>query len=371
MRIANSLGVLVVLAGFSMTACSSGDTEGSAAASTGGTAVASGGTESGGASTGGTIGTGGLGAGGTTSGGSESGGTANGGRESGGTQSGGAAVASGGTQSGGSSAAGSAGMAGEPEELPSDGKSFDIGFDYTYDTAGFYDERKRKILVAAAATWSRYIADDFPNIPAGTMVRTRHPEHTDMEGMNFMLDYEIDDLVLVVGSQSLDGAGMRLASTSSSFTGQVSDKDLLTQLQARYDLNPFEPWIAQATFDPDEDWNFDETPETHDDLPSDRQDFMSTAIHEIGHALGIGSAKAFEALVVDSAFVGEKAMEVYGGPVPLEPGGDHFAHDIMSNEKTPSLELGTQLGERKLPTALDLAVLEDLGYTIRWDLVDD
>jgi hypothetical protein len=128
--------------------------------------------------------------------------------------------------------------------------------------------------------------------------------------------------------------------------------------------------VAQTTFDTEEMWAVDATPDTDDDLPPTSNDFLSTAIHELGHVLGIGSAAAFDALVEDGRFIGARAMEVHGGPVELAPDGNHFAADTMSRGKVPSMEYGTRPGQRKRPTELDLAVLEDLGYTIRWELVD-
>jgi hypothetical protein len=92
-------------------------------------------------------------------------------------------------------------------------------------------------------------------------------------------------------------------------------------------------------------------------------------MHEIGHALGFGSSAAFEALVQDGAFVGPRAMELFGGPVPLSEDEAHFAADTSIGGRVPTMELGSRVGERKLPTALDLAVLEDIGYEIRWELV--
>jgi hypothetical protein len=97
---------------------------------------------------------------------------------------------------------------------------------------------------------------------------------------------------------------------------------------------------------------------------------MSTAIHEIGHMLGIGSAAAWDELVDGTNFIGERTMEVFGGPVPLATDLSHFADETMIDGETPSMELGTEPGQRKYPTRLDLAVLEDLGYTIRWDLIE-
>jgi hypothetical protein len=349
-----SLALLVLLV-----ACGSADDadeEPAAIASGGSAGSATGGTSSGGTS-GGRTSSGGTSSGGTSSGGAPSAGATSGGASSGGqTNSGGNGATSG-------QSSGAAGMPAAPS-------SFSIGFEYAYDTVAHFDEPKRKLLTHAGESWARYIESEFSDIPAGTALRARHPEHIDMEGMVFDLDYAIDDVVILMGSSLIDGAGSTLASSSSSFTNQVTDATLLETLRTRYEGNPFEPWMAQTTFDTEEVWAYDATPETDDDLPAADNDFVSTAIHEIGHVLGIGSAAAFEALVEDGNFVGPKAIEVHGGPVPLAPDESHFARDISSRGKVPSMELGTAPGQRKRPTALDLAVLEDLGYSIRWELVE-
>jgi len=334
-------------------------------ASGGSAGSTSGGSANGGTATGGT-------SGGTSTGGTSGGATSTGGTSSGGTPSAGAT--SGGASSGGQTNSGGGGTTSGPRGgtagMPAAASSFSIGFEYAYDTAAYFDEPKRRLLTHSGESWARYIESEFSDIPAGTALRARHPEHIDMEGMVFDLDYAIDDVVILMGSSLIDGEGTTLASSSSSFTNQVTDASLLETLRTRYEGNPFEPWMAQTTFDTEEVWAFDATPETDDDLPAADNDFVSTAIHEIGHVLGIGSAAAFEALVEDGNFVGQKAMEVHGGPVPLAPDGTHFARDISSRGKVPSMELGTAPGQRKRPTALDLAVLEDLGYSIRWDLVE-
>lgn len=288
----------------------------------------------------------------------------------------GAAASAGAEESAGQGPAGGAGgQAGAPEagagggDNSNAGNGFQIVFEYAYDTVGAFDAQKRVLLDASAMAWSTYIDSEFANIPAGTALRARHPEHIDMEGMVFTLDYEIDDFVLLVGTTAIDGIGGTLGSTSSSFTFSVMDMALLEELQIRYEGNPFQPWVAQTSFDEAENWFYDDTPETADDIPPEQNDFQTTAMHEIGHALGFGGSLAYEALVVDDTFTGPRAVEIFGGPVPLSSDLSHFARDTMIDGQTPVMELGSRPGERKFPTALDLAVLEDIGYAIRWDQV--
>jgi hypothetical protein len=44
--------------------------------------------------------------------------------------------------------------------------SFNIVFDYRFDTSGFFnDPQRRATLEAAAKAWESLIADEFPNVP--------------------------------------------------------------------------------------------------------------------------------------------------------------------------------------------------------------
>ena len=52
--------------------------------------------------------------------------------------------------------------------------SFNIKFDYRFDTEGFFnDPEKRIVLEQAAQIWSYYIQDEFTDIPAGEEINPR------------------------------------------------------------------------------------------------------------------------------------------------------------------------------------------------------
>jgi hypothetical protein len=59
-------------------------------------------------------------------------------------------------------------------------------------------------------------------------------------------------------------------------------------------------------------------------------------------------------------------MELFGGPVPMSEDG-HLMKDLTFEGEYPIMESGTALGQRKVITALDLAMLEDIGYVVLWD----
>jgi hypothetical protein len=244
-------------------------------------------------------------------------------------------------------------------------QGFKIILDYTYDRAQYMTRDKRLILRTAAASWEQFIASDFTPVPIGTYVRARDPESPDAGGSNFTLTYPIDDLVIFVGWATIDGLGGTMGLTSSSKTNQGMSSDLAASLNARYNGNPFQPWVATVMFDKEESFFFDATMGTADDIPSNQSDFYSTALHEFGHALGVGNCAAYEALVANGTFTGSHAVALYGGPIPLTSNGLHVQKTVIVDGRRIVMDESDADGARSLITRLDLAMLEDLGYQIR------
>lgn len=269
-----------------------------------------------------------------------------------------ASAGSGGTATGGGGFGGSHTGGSEP--------TFDIRFDYRFDSKGLFDDPDKRIaLEAAGAIWGRAIGDDFAPVPAGTEVLSRDPEDPSSPGEVFTLDYEIADLVVFVGFASLDGAsGVLAASTHSAAIGSVSDPTLAAALADRFHGADFEPWTGWIAFDEDEPWFFDSTPEDDGDLPGGSPDFLSVALHELGHVLGFGAADAFVALVDSSGmtFGGASASASYGGPVPLDTDLMHIEPSVRVEGMRPLMDPSDAHGERSVITSLDFAFFEDLGY---------
>jgi hypothetical protein len=94
-------------------------------------------------------------------------------------------------------------------------------------------------------------------------------------------------------------------------------------------------------------------------------DFLSVAIHEMAHLLGLGSAPSWDTYVSGGQFIGTNSVASYGGNVPLYS-DHHWAEGTMSTVKgvtqeaamDPSITVGT----RKLFTDLDYAGLADVGW---------
>ena len=281
-----------------------------------------------------------------------------------------------------------------------------IEFDYRFDTNGFFnDSQRRTALEYAGEIWSNLLQDDFEAIPAGAEFTITNPTTGNAE--TIVLDSEIDDLLIFVGSgtlnknssESLHAGNYHLkacachscASTSQnkivnlsqgSVLGTenvVSIDNLLAQAQVNgTDLQgdifqrrvsndfrgegvatDFEPWAGTISFSPNEsiDWNFD-----LEATDSSTIDFISVALHEIGHILGIGVAPIFDELAAGGTFSGVNAVAANNGVgIPLEADLSHVIEGFSDN----SVLLDPLLNEdRNSPSDIDLAILADIGYEI-------
>jgi hypothetical protein len=246
---------------------------------------------------------------------------------------------------------------------PPPAPGFEIRLDTRFDTYGWVTPERRAVINAAADAWGRLLADEFEDVPAGTRIQVRDPEAPDEPAVDVTLDDAIDDIVIFVAAAAFDGRGGVTAESFPTGAADTGDATLDARLLERFDGATFQPWTAWISFDVAERWFEDPTLACDDDLPADHFDLYSTALHEIGHVLGFGSAPAFTALVDGGAFTGARARAVHGGPVPLADDEAHFPDDLRVDGERALMDLSDPEGARFAPTELDLAVLEDLGYT--------
>ena len=238
---------------------------------------------------------------------------------------------------------------------------FKIQGDYRFDKAGFFaDPIRKKALEGACRIWGRLLSDDFPAVPKGTYIKVRDPEKPNDPALALTIDYEIDDLVIFVGSSDLAPGITGVSSPTAGLSG-ISDGALAAALQQRFDATPFQPWTAWISFDSKTDFSFDPDPELGTAVPADKLDFVSVALHEIGHTLGFGTAGSFKSKISGGVFTGAKTVTLFGGPLPLTADLGHVPNTTMSGGHRMLMDLSDGVGTRYVPTPLDLAVLEDLG----------
>lgn len=247
----------------------------------------------------------------------------------------------------------------EPEPMPvPPANQFNIDIDYSFDTNGWFTTERRAALEVAVSVWENIIQDDFATTSAGTVTPfVTNPQTGEYVGASnlYITKTDIDDLRIFVGARAMGNGTLGQGGASGYYLNQQ-----------RYVGDDFEPWLGSVSFNSSENWFFDSTPNTSNDIPNNQSDFISTAVHEIGHILGFNSSINAFSRHLNSAgdFAGPNAMANNGGAaIPLE--GSHIEDGYeFGGSGEAVLDPISYSGIRQLPTVLDIAIFDDLGYEV-------
>lgn len=277
--------------------------------------------------------------------------------------------------------------------------SFEIKFDYRFDNNGFFDDpSRRESLEKAAEVWKNLIQEDLPHVPSGIEFSVTSP--VDGRLTPITLSEPIDDLLIFVGAESSPFSGSaslphgktcscRLCcppwSQPLKSSPQVTEIQVAPLAQAivtgsnavgtvfdnRLNGSDFTPWAGSISFNDSPtfsdgspaEWFFDTTPEPNESIPDNSIDFFSTALHEIGHVLGIGTASIFDELGAGGNFRGENALAVTEQEgVPLTSDLSHVDSSFTTEEGSALMQ--PRIAGRTFPTEIDQAILADIGWEI-------
>ena len=281
--------------------------------------------------------------------------------------------------------------------MPLEASAVTIRFDYRFDEGQISQHPDRKkTLELAAAIWGQL----FPiaSSASGTKLQFRHPQ-TGAMLMVPMPKHDGDLLVFIfprpdgkASAGAISGATDGYGDGKRAFTKEVGPRGKpVRNLYQRANGIPYQPWVGvfYINFAGSRPWFYAQSPDRVDDIPSATHwDFLSTALHELGHILGFsaeGSPFGFTDLVVKNAFTGARAVSLDRRPIPidLDKNGKIEGHIGDYNSATwngrlnsgPAQSRAIPDGRSTAPgsrleivseTQLDLAMLEDLGYTVDW-----
>jgi PKD repeat protein len=242
--------------------------------------------------------------------------------------------------------------------------------DYSLDTSGFFQTNERRVLLQSVldSILSRF-NDTLATIQpvSGDLweAKFKNPSTgTDTSRSN--LTIAANEVVVFVGARTLgvenavgSRGGFSVSSSRQSFVDSVKGRG-----QAGALANPqtdVGPWGGAIAFDVAENWYFGSS---LSGINSSQVDFVSVAAHEFLHVLGFGTTASFDNKIVNSKFTGSSATQEYGAAIPMAD-ADHFGNAITYQGRRPLMVPSINNGERLLPTRLDLAAMDDIG----WDLI--
>ena len=269
-------------------------------------------------------------------------------------------------------------------------KAIDIVFDYRYDETAnggnnFFNTQEKRDLLDDAALYFENAFDDTLDAINPTGSNTWSPRFTNPgTGEDNFADSALDNMMvqaneIIVFAGGHDIAGGAIGTGGPGGYTASGTQAWLDSIKSRgepgvLEPNPtdFAPWGGSIFFDTATTWHFGDASTS---VPSATNDFLSVAIHELGHLVGFGIADSWDTFVEEPSannfvFTGDKSNEIYGGNVPLTPDSGHWQDGIESQVKgltdpqETAMDPTLTVGERKFLTDLDYAGLQDIGWEV-------
>ncbi|WP_146394999.1 dockerin type I domain-containing protein [Planctomycetes bacterium CA13] len=287
---------------------------------------------------------------------------------------------------------------GEVSAQPASGR-LKIRLDYSLDTSGFFagaNLSRRTILQEAADALVRRFNDDLQAITPGGKLQwnaqfinpangrtTLNPDGTVNVSVAKNLSVGSNELVVFVAARDLSGNERGRGGPGGYYLPPVQPSTIAEQQQilAFWDTvqfrgetgakattpTDFGPWGGSIAFDTlGTNWYFGRDA---DGAQDGQTDFVSVAMHELAHVLGFGRAginKSWDTFAVNDQFTGVKAKAAYVGVgnVPLDQ-SYHWGDSLLTQDNQPTLmRENLSQGERQPVTPLDVAALDDIGWTL-------
>jgi len=245
-----------------------------------------------------------------------------------------------------------------------------IVFDYTYDTNNFFpvDSQQRTTLEAAAARLTSRLTDSLTAItPGGSNTWTAIFDNPTTGATVNLVNPTIaaNEIRVFVGAQALGGNTLGFGGFGA-WSGGGSTEFLQSIGRGQFDVfsagstqTDFGLWGGTITFDSATNWHFGLN------APASGQfDFLSVALHELGHVLGFGTAPSWDNLITGTTYNGSVANALAGGPLTTTADKGHWAEGTTYLGQEAAMDPTIMIGMRKEFTELDFAGLDDLGWQV-------
>ena len=265
--------------------------------------------------------------------------------------------------------------------------AIDIIFDYTYDTTNWFGDEQRYIMDQAAYAFeSRLGGETFGSlIPSdyGSSLDGRLSASNPVGGGTLNISFgSITTDGITFGSENtitiFPGAGAASGSTlawASGWTNPIASGDPWYDYvnDTRDTSSNYDSVGGTISVNHSYDWYFD-TDLTDFDNTTNKFDFYSTMVHEIGHLMGFrDQSDAWDVLYDDATntWIGYEGKTANSGnPIPMDSASkSHFNKSLLDSSHVvckchPVMDVSSGTNERASFSELDFAVLKDIGYSI-------